>query len=246
LGKRRRKQAGNPQRAVGYVRTSREDQDLSPRAQKSALQRWADANGIALVAVFTEDVSGGAALDKRGQLLAAVDALTDYDAGVLLVLRRDRLARDNIAAAMIDRLAQRNGARVLTTDGVGNGDSPEAQLMRGVMDLFAQYERALIRARTKAALAVKRSRGERLGGQVPFGYVVGADGRSLTLDHQEQQTLTLIRRYREEGLTLQAITDRLNAERVNARGSKWHLTSVARLLRRSHPESKNHILQAES
>ncbi len=33
-------------------------------------------------------------------------------------------------------------------------------LLRGLMDLFAQYERAVIRARTRAALAVKRSKGE--------------------------------------------------------------------------------------
>ncbi len=74
---------------------------------------------------------------------------------MLLVAKRDRLARDVVVAAMVDRLAERHGARVLAADGTGNGDGPEAMLMRGIVDVFAQYERALIRARTKAALAVK-------------------------------------------------------------------------------------------
>jgi DNA invertase Pin-like site-specific DNA recombinase len=38
-----------------------------------------------------------------------------------------------------------------------------------IMDAAAAYERALIRARTKAALAAKRARGER-SGEVPYGF----------------------------------------------------------------------------
>src|SRR5262249_29181206 len=53
------------------------------------------------------------------------------------------------------------GAKVITADGVAVEDTPEGQLLRGMLDLFAQYERALIRARTRAALAVKRSKGEK-------------------------------------------------------------------------------------
>ena len=49
------------------------------------------------------------------------------------------------------------------------GTTGEAQLMRGIVDLFAQYERAIIRTRTKAALAVKIARGERVGG---IGHIV--------------------------------------------------------------------------
>lgn len=38
-----------------------------------------------------------------------------------------------------------------TADGAGNGEGPEAALMRTLLDTFAAYERALIRARTRAA-----------------------------------------------------------------------------------------------
>jgi DNA invertase Pin-like site-specific DNA recombinase len=221
---------------VGYIRTSREDQDLSPDAQIGALRRWCHDNKGELLATFQEDVSGGAPLDRRPQLLAALDSLVQQNAGTLLVLRRDRLARDNIAAAMIDRLAERNGARVLTTDGVGNGDGPEAQLMRGIVDLFAQYERALIKARTKAALAVKRARGERLGGAVPYGYRSGDDGCSLRPNPSEQDVIEMVVQLRKSGLTLQAITDWLNKSGAPCRGSRWHLTTVARVLRRAHPQ----------
>ena len=232
MGRKRRPSAMPATRAIGYIRVSKEEQDLSPEAQRTALEKWCASHKLELVTVFTENVSGGAPLDKRPQLLAAVDALSEQQAGVLLVLRRDRLARDNVAAAMIDRLAERKGARVLSTDGVGNGEGPEAQLMRGIIDLFAQYERALIRARTKAALAVKRARGQRLGGELPLGHLA-PDGVHLAPHPEERKVVSWIHQRRNQGWTLQAITDALNAGCVPARGKQWHLTTIARVLQRA-------------
>ena len=51
--------------------------------------------------------------------------------------------------------------------------------MRGIVDVFAAYEREVIRARTRAALGVKRARGERTG-EIPYGYRVAA-GRALLI-----------------------------------------------------------------
>jgi hypothetical protein len=47
---------------------------------------------------------------------------------------------------------------------------PGMVLLRGLMDLFPQSVRAVIRARTRAALAVKRSKGERYSRRAPLGY----------------------------------------------------------------------------
>lgn len=45
--------------------------------------------------------------------------------------------------------------------------------MRRIVDAFVEYERLVIRARTRAALTVKRSRGERIGG-IPYGHQLAA------------------------------------------------------------------------
>jgi len=66
-------------------------------------------------------------------------ALTAQGAGVLLVAKRDRLARDVIVSAVVERLVERQGARVMAADGTGNGDSPEAELMRRIADAFSVY-----------------------------------------------------------------------------------------------------------
>jgi DNA invertase Pin-like site-specific DNA recombinase len=103
--------------------------------------------------------------------------------------------------------------------------------MRGIGDLFAQYERALIRSRTKAALAVKCSRGERTG-TVPLGYRLAADGVHLETHDAEQAAIEAVRRLRQQELSIRAIASRLNEQGIASRGSRWHATSVARLLER--------------
>jgi DNA invertase Pin-like site-specific DNA recombinase len=148
---------------IGYVRVSTDEQSLSVEAQHAALTAWCQARRLALVAVYEDvHVSGGAKLEQRPGLLQALDALET--GAVLLATKRDRLARDAMAAAMIERLAERAGASVQTCDGIGEGSSPEAKLMRGMIDLFAEYERQVIKARIKTALGHKKVKQERVSG----------------------------------------------------------------------------------
>jgi DNA invertase Pin-like site-specific DNA recombinase len=53
--------------------------------------------------------------------------------------------------------------------------------MRDVGLAAARFERAMIAARTKAALAVKKARGESTG-TPPYGWRVGEDGKMLAAD----------------------------------------------------------------
>ena len=97
---------------------------------------------------------GSTGLDKRPALLEAIGVLTPGD--VLMVAKRDRLGRDLLVVAMIESAVQRKGARVLSAAGEGTGsDHPADVLMRRMIDAFAEYERLIIGAHTKAALRAK-------------------------------------------------------------------------------------------
>jgi len=227
----------HPARIIGYVRVSTEDQKLGPEAQAEAIRSWCERHDAELVAMFSDlGVSGGAPLEKRVELLKAIDALKEHNADGLLVAKRDRIARDVMIAAMIERLVERAGAKVISADGTGNGDTPEAQLMRNMISAFADYERALIRARTKAALAVKKSRGERTG-QIPYGFRLAVDGVSLKADLDEQAVIEDVMELRAKGLTYKMISEELERRGIPARGEKWHITSVRRIVVREaiHP-----------
>ena len=175
------KRAPSAHLAVAYVRVSTDDQALGPEAQRASIEAWAAREGVQIASWHVDaGVSGASPIEERPALCGALAALREHGAGLLVVAKRDRIARDVVVAALVERAAGAARARVVSVDGVGNGDSPADAFMRTVIDGAAAYERALIRARTKAALGVKRARGERAG-EVPYGYRLAADGVRLGL-----------------------------------------------------------------
>src|SRR5262245_31428762 len=110
-------------RAIGYLRVSTEsqaDSGLGLEAQRAAIDAAAMRLGLPLVQTFTDTVSGGLALEYRPALVAALDAIRAGD--VLLVAKRDRLGRDVLNVAMIERLVERRAARVYSAAGEGTED----------------------------------------------------------------------------------------------------------------------------
>ena len=228
-------------KAVGYIRASKGEQKLTPLTQRETLAAWARQSGIELVEIFEDlGVSGAARLDQRPGMLGALDALTEHKAGWLVVAKRDRLTRDVLTGAMIERLAFRVGAQVAAADGAGNGEGPEAQLMRRLLDVFAEYERAIISARTKAILASKKRRGERTGG-IPYGYCLEEDGKHLVANQEEQEIIKEAAKLKATGLSLRKVGDELDRQGKRPRGGgEWHAETIKRLLIAAENEaSKN-------
>lgn len=217
--------------AVAYLRVSTDDQSLGIEAQRSSIEKWAKAHGVE-IASWREDVgvSGTTPIADRVGLMAAIGDVSDHGATLFVVARRDRLARDVIIAAMVERLLSKSGATIESADGAGNGTGPEAELFRNILSSFAQFERALIASRTRAALAAKRARGEKTGGPPPYGFVA-IDGRLVPCE-DEQQVISRARQLRSDGVSVSNIVRVLNEEGRKARNGKvWsHAKAVYRML----------------
>jgi DNA invertase Pin-like site-specific DNA recombinase len=218
-----------PQQVMGYVRVSTDEQTLSVEAQREALSGWCQAQHATLVDVYVDvGISGGAPLEKRPGLLAALSALTKGTA--LLVLRRDRLAQDTLTAAIAERVAQKAGAAILTVTGVSDGEGPEAQLMRTMIDAFVQYERALITVRTKTAMQRRRAKGERIGA-IPYGQQLAPDRVHVVDAPSEQAVIVIVQRLRADGLSSRAIAAELNQRGLtNRAGGRFMATQVVHIL----------------
>jgi DNA invertase Pin-like site-specific DNA recombinase len=194
--------------AVAYLRVSTEEQHLGPEAQLAAVRSFAAARGIEIVAVFTDRVSGAAPLEQREGLMDALRALEDGEATVLIAAKRDRLARDTMLAAMLERQVEKLGGTILTADGVAEGDAPEAVLMRRILDAFSEYERAMIRARTRAAMRALKARGVKVG------------KRAYGETAEERETIAAAAALRAQGLTLHQVSAQLAARGHLARNGR--------------------------
>jgi DNA invertase Pin-like site-specific DNA recombinase len=211
MGKR-----GNSKVAVAYLRASTSEQKLTPEAQRAAIDAWATREGVQ-IALWCVDqgVCSVTPLAERPALLEALRGIRTMGAGVLVVARRDRLARDVLLSGSISLATSKAGAGIVSAAGEGNGDGPADAFMRTVIDGAAEYERALIRSRTKAALAAKSARGERAG-QVPFGYSC-PDGVRLVPIAAEQATIARAIALRAEGMSLRAVSAQLASEGMLSR-----------------------------
>src|SRR3954447_15880490 len=139
---------------VGYARVSTDDQTL-------ALQL--DALRAAGCEIIHEDRLSGTAAHRPG-LIAALAACQSGD--VLHVWKLDRLGRSMVElVGIVDDLKRRGvGLKVLTGEGAAiDTTRPEGRLIFGVFAAFSEFERELIRERTRAGVQAARRRGKHVG-----------------------------------------------------------------------------------
>lgn len=139
---------------IGYARVSTADQSLD--MQVKALKK------AGCDQVFT-DVASGAKADRPG-LQKALDYLRAGD--TLMVWKIDRLGRTlPHLVQTVDELRERGVAFRSITDNIDTSTS-NGKLLFNVIALLAEFERDLIKERTKAGLANAKSRGRRGGRKV--------------------------------------------------------------------------------
>jgi DNA invertase Pin-like site-specific DNA recombinase len=152
---------------VGYLRCSHEESvtsGLGLDAQEAAIRSECERRGLELVAVFRDEgVSGSVPPDLRPGLSKAICALDAGQASILMVSKVDRLGRSFADLALLTPLAQKNGWGIIALNSPLDASTPMGAAMAGMMALFAQLERDLVRERTRDALAVKKAQGVQLG-----------------------------------------------------------------------------------
>lgn len=136
---------------LGYVRISTDKQD-------TALQR--DALAERGITEIYADVMSGSRDDREG-LARAIAAIQPGDK--LVVWRVDRLSRSlRHLLEVAELINQRGGALVSLCEGI-DLSTPAGRLAFSMLGAVAQFERDIIRERTRAGLAAAKSRGVQLG-----------------------------------------------------------------------------------
>ncbi|MGQ2989739.1 MAG: recombinase family protein [Brevundimonas sp.] len=208
-------------RYVAYLRVSTTRQGesgLGLESQRETVTRYvADSRGE-LLDEFVEVESGK--LKDRPGLLAAL-ALCRKTSACLVISRLDRLARN---VAFVSSLMD-GGVEFVAVD------APYAnRLMLHILAAFAEHEREMVSARTKAALQAAKARGVILGAN---GAVLAAKRRAEAVSFAT--TLAdAVRDIRADGpTTLQVVSDRLNDLGLLTReGARWSPGTTRRLLAR--------------
>jgi DNA invertase Pin-like site-specific DNA recombinase len=215
-------------RYLAYYRVSTQRQGrsgLGLEAQRAEVARLVEEEGAVLDGEVTEVESGK---DERNRplLLEALEQCRK-EGTTLLVAKLCRLSRD---AAFVLTLMKDSKVRFKVAA------MPQADNFQlGIWALLNQQEREQISRRTKEALAAAKARGVKLGGT--GGAHASLSGmnaaRRRKADEHKATVRPLANHLREQGMTLQAIADTLNASGSRtAAGCEWRPTQVSRVLGR--------------
>lgn len=136
---------------IGYARVSTQDQ--TPQLQLDALK------AVGCERVFVEKASG--AKRDRPELMASLDFMREGD--TLVVWKLDRLARSlKQLIETVERLEGKGMHFRSLTESIDT-TTPTGKLAFHVFAALAEFERSVIRERTKAGLQAARERGRAVG-----------------------------------------------------------------------------------
>ena len=207
-------------RIIGYARVSTDEQadsGLGLEAQRTAIEAAALSRGWDLVGIVEDaGVSGTVAPESRPGFGSVLRDLEDGTVDGVVVAKLDRLSRRLTHSTQFLDMVDRNRWHLSVLDVNIDTSTAGGRLVANLMGSVNQHFRDVIAENTKAALAAKRRRGERLG-------------RPVTLP---EETRGRIASDRATGQTLQAIADALNEEGVpTARGgARWYPATVRKVL----------------
>jgi DNA invertase Pin-like site-specific DNA recombinase len=219
-------------RIVSYIRVSTDKQGksgLGIEAQREAIARFAESEGLTIVAehVEVETGKGADALDRRPELAAALAAAKRVG-GRLAVAKLDRLSRD---VHFISGLMSQ-GVPFIVTE-LGADTDP---FLLHIYAALAQKERSLIASRTRAALQAAKARGVKLGGYrggpVPDAKAGGV-AAAAAADHFAATVGPVLLELRASGLSLSKIAAAMTERGIlTARGKPWTKMAVMNALNR--------------
>jgi DNA invertase Pin-like site-specific DNA recombinase len=200
---------------IGYARVSTRDQN--PQLQINALEQagcWP---------IYEERTSGVAKKRPvRDRVLAQLQA-----GDTLTVWKLDRLGRSMIELdEIIHKLKDRRiGFRCLTQP--VDTSSTSGRLQVQLLAAFAEFEREMIRERTKAGKERMKAEGKHPGGPSLFGFAADHD----TIIEEQAELLREAARRALDGEPLSRIVDEWNARGLRpGKATRWRVTHLRRIL----------------
>jgi len=187
---------GHPLRVGLYARVSTHDQQTLP-LQIRSMREYAAKRNWTITAQIKEVGSGASQRELRQALIAAARR---REIDVVLVWRLDRWGRSVADLVSTLQELQLLGVAFVSLTEALDLTTPAGRAMAGMLAVFAEFEREILRERVRAGLAHARLNGKRLG-------------RPPSVVHKAIETRKLYR----QGISKSEIARTLNIGRTSVR-----------------------------
>lgn len=211
----------------------------SLNAQIDLLKKYCELKNYKNILIFEEVISSNKKIRPEWQKI--IEMVEKNEVSNIIVYSLSRFSR-NVSDANNDISTMRK-YNVIFQSLTENIDIHTEEGLKSVIEYIdrAENEKNLISDRTKMILSYKKSIGELIG-QIPFGYDC-VDGKNLTQNIDEQNTLQLIRQLRDSKYSYSQIANHLieNGFKNKKGESKWYQSQIVRFLK--EPSKKQLIFR---
>jgi DNA invertase Pin-like site-specific DNA recombinase len=183
-----------PRRAALYVRISTSDKGQTVENQLQPLQEAAGRLGWTVVAIYRDEgISGARGRDKRPGLDALLKGVARREFDLVAAWSVCRLGRSlSDLIALLNELQARDVDLYLHQQALDTG-TPSGRALFGMLGVFSEFERAMIRDRVMAGLDRARAAGKRLGRPRTTPFQVGRIRAALDEGRGVRETARLLK-----------------------------------------------------
>jgi DNA invertase Pin-like site-specific DNA recombinase len=226
-------------RCVGYCRVSTSRQaELgdSLEVQEEKIRQWAVMNEATEVVIYKDEGISGKRSANRPGYQAVLSAVGKGDALVCYSLSRlSRSTKDTLA---LGDLLEKRGADLVSLSEKIDTSSAAGKMVFRMLAVLAQFMSDQLGENMTVAWEGKRGKGEKCGGDLPYGYCVRAG--KLCPHAGEQKGVRMVVNLHKKGESLRGIGRSLkDAGIANRSGSlDWHPVAVQRIIKWQEREQK--------
>lgn len=204
---------------IAYVRVSTDQQCGDDRfgldAQREMISVYCRKNSMNVVQWVTDEGESGAKDNRPGFDRILYGDITNPPYEAVVVAKTDRVSRDIEMYFHYSYVLRLKNIELISVQEDFGENKIFASILRSFIIASAQAERDAITKRTSGGRAVKSAKGGYSGGRSPMGYKVF--GGQLVINEEEAPLVRRIFELREQGKSMQAISDQVNSEGFKGR-----------------------------
>jgi site-specific DNA recombinase len=226
-------------KAAGYCRVSSQEQieGTSLKAQEEQIRAYCTMKGLELAAVLVDaGVSGGKHLALRPAGGRLHELIESGEVQAVVITKLDRGFRSaSDCLNNVEAWEKREvSLHILNLGGTTiDTSTPTGKFFITVMAGAAELERNMIRERCNEGRKIRKGQGCRVG-EIPFGFDLDTDGKTLVSNGQEQEAIGRALELKAQAYSASAIAQELNRRGVcTKKGASWTHKQVIRLLKRA-------------
>jgi DNA invertase Pin-like site-specific DNA recombinase len=221
-------------KAIGYIRVSTDEQareGISLENQRVKIETYCCLNDLELVEIIEDAAKSGKDMNREG-VTRLVDLVRGRRIDAVVVYKLDRISRRvKDTLTIMDMIDKKNIAFHSIMEKIDT-KTATGRFFLNIVASMAQWERDTIAERTKDALRLKIVKHERAG-QVPYGWTLTDDAKTLVENEAEQRAISLVRNLNAKGYSLRAICRELEKEGYQPIGRRWHPKTVRNILKKA-------------